>query len=380
MTNDQLQQFTRDTEPSEISFLAVCQEPEVRNQVAAPLIARGFPGESCADTAQALTLLEQKPFQVALCDVNVPGIGAFGLLEQVQSRFPDTAFVMAVDFEEAFDVAAAVRAGVADYVVKPPHPETLVARVRRAVEVRYRERALEKHRSRLEEIVRQRAQQLGRARERIERTCDETLRALGYALDLRDNETAGHSQRVTRYCLELAKAMHCSSDELKTIVRGAYLHDIGKIGVPDAILRKPAELTEIERGIMEAHVRIGYEMIRRISFLGAPAEIVLAHQERFDGAGYPRGLAGDEIPLGARIFAVADTLDAMTRNRPYRRAVPFSVARAEIIRESGRQFDPKVVEAFLSLPQELWESIRDEVKSQQEGPDPYWWIHPSAGL
>jgi HD-GYP domain-containing protein (c-di-GMP phosphodiesterase class II) len=147
---------------------------------------------------------------------------------------------------------------------------------------------------------------------------------------------------------------------LKNIARGSYLHDIGKIGIPDAILLKPGKLTPEERLVMDSHTRIGYDLVCRINFLAGAAEIVLTHQERFDGTGYPQGLAGDEIPIGARIFAAADTLDAMTSDRPYRRALPFAAAKAEIIRESGRQFDPKVVEAFLSLPVSTWHEIRQQ--------------------
>jgi HD-GYP domain-containing protein (c-di-GMP phosphodiesterase class II) len=155
--------------------------------------------------------------------------------------------------------------------------------------------------------------------------------------------------------------MGCSSEQLKALSRGAYLHDIGKIGTPDAILLKPGKLTEEERAIMETHVRIGYELMCSIAFLASSAEIVLTHHERYDGAGYPQGLIGEGIPLSARIFAAADTLDAMTSDRPYRRALPYSAAREEIIRESGRQFDPKVVKGFLAIPEEVFEAIRLDV-------------------
>ncbi len=220
---------------------------------------------------------------------------------------------------------------------------------------------LARYRQKLEVMVEDRTRQLEAARRRIELTYDETLAALGAALDLRDTETAGHSRRVTLYSLEMARAMGCSPDQLKQIARGAYLHDIGKIGVPDSILLKPGKLTAGEAAVMESHVRIGYELVSRIAFLAGAAEIVLTHQERFDGTGYPQGLMGEEIPLGARIFAVADTLDAMTSDRPYRKALPFSVAREEIIRESGRQFDPAVVEAFLAVPEQRWTEIRHQV-------------------
>jgi putative nucleotidyltransferase with HDIG domain len=191
---------------------------------------------------------------------------------------------------------------------------------------------------------------MGAALRQIELTYDETLRALGAALDLRDMETAGHSERVTRYSLLIARAMNSSQDELLQITRGAYLHDIGKIGIPDSILRKEGKLDPEEMDIMRTHVRIGYELVRRIAFLMPAAEIILSHHESYDGSGYPQGLRGRDIPRGARIFALADALDAITSDRPYRPAQPFNAAREEIAREAGKRFDPEAAEAFLSLP------------------------------
>ncbi len=199
------------------------------------------------------------------------------------------------------------------------------------------------------------------ATDRLELSYDDTLGTLGAALDLRDNETAGHSHRVTRYCVELAKRMSCKGELLKHIERGAYLHDIGKIGTPDAILLKPGKLTPEERKIMEQHALRGFELVSEIEFLHEAAQIVYSHQERYDGKGYPRQLAGDSIPLGARIFAVADTFDAMTSDRPYRKALSLEAALAEIHKESGRQFDPAVVNVLEGIPAGVWDNIRNEV-------------------
>jgi HD-GYP domain-containing protein (c-di-GMP phosphodiesterase class II) len=189
---------------------------------------------------------------------------------------------------------------------------------------------------------------------------DQTLRALGGALDLRDNETAGHSQRVTRYSLEIGQAMNCNEEELGELALGASLHDIGKIGIPDAILLKPGKLNPEETEIMRRHVNISHDLVSQHLFLSHAAQIVLTHHEFYDGSGYPQGLIATEIPLGARIFAVADTLDAMTSDRPYRAALPFRMAREEIRRCSGSQFDPDVVQAFRRIPEEVWSRIRAE--------------------
>jgi len=228
------------------------------------------------------------------------------------------------------------------------------------VEVKRMEAELEEYRNRLEGMVEQRTIQLRSAMQRIEFTYDETLEALAAALDLRDNETAGHSRRVTLYSLEMAKRLSFPGDEVKHLERGAYLHDIGKIGIPDSILLKPGKLTPEETAIMQTHVRIGYKLMSRVAFLAEAAEIVLTHQEFYDGTGYPQGLAREEIPLGARIFSIADTMDAIMSDRPYRQGRSYEVARDEIQRESGRQFDPQVVAVFLAIPEQIWSAIRKE--------------------
>jgi cyclic di-GMP phosphodiesterase len=202
----------------------------------------------------------------------------------------------------------------------------------------------------LEQLVQERTAQLSRALVQLEQSYDHTIEALGSALDLKDAKTEGHRQRVTAFCISIAKAMPVPDTDPPILARAAFLHDIGKMAIPDSILRKPGPLTDDEKKIMRKHCEIGYNMLIRIPFLRDAAEIVLSHQEFFDGTGYPRGLKGEEIPLGARIFAVAETLDTIISDQPYRRALPLSHAREEIRRCSGSQFDPKVVEVFFSLP------------------------------
>jgi HD-GYP domain-containing protein (c-di-GMP phosphodiesterase class II) len=183
------------------------------------------------------------------------------------------------------------------------------------------------------------------------------LLALSAALDARDRETEGHSQRVTRLALTIGRRLDLSQAELTNLERGALLHDVGKIGISDNILLKAGPLSPAERAVMNRHPQLGYEMLRAIPFLKDALPVVLHHQEMYDGSGYPAGLRGQEIPLGARIFAVADTYDAMTSIRPYRRALSHEQALAEILRCSGTQFDPRVVAAFLTLDSDILPSL-----------------------
>jgi putative nucleotidyltransferase with HDIG domain len=235
--------------------------------------------------------------------------------------------------------------------------------VRRALEHRRLKLENRAYQSNLESLVAARTEQLRQAMTDLERSYDITLEALGDALDLKDAETEGHSKRVTAFTIAMARKMGMSGDKIRVIARGAFLHDIGKMAIPDSILRKPGALVETEVMIMREHCARGYHMLKKIPFLADAAEIVYSHQEKYDGTGYPRGLVGDEIPIGARLFAVADTLDAMTSDRPYRAAQSVNAARDEIRRFSGTQFDPKVVEIFLSMPESIWEDLRREINS-----------------
>jgi putative nucleotidyltransferase with HDIG domain len=191
----------------------------------------------------------------------------------------------------------------------------------------------------------------------IETTYDTSLQALSSALDSRDNETNGHSFRVTAYTIRLAQEMGLNNEQLTAIMRGALLHDVGKIGVPDSILLKQGPLTSEEWERMRSHVEIGYHMLKHIPFLESALEIVRFHHERWDGTGYPHGLKGEEIPLSARIFAVCDAYDAITSDRPYRKGRSYEEALREIVAQSGRQFDPSVVDALQRIPPEEWIGI-----------------------
>ena len=212
--------------------------------------------------------------------------------------------------------------------------------------------------------IRQLEQLVQELTDQLEQSYDDTLEALASALDLKCAETEGHCQRVTAFCISIAKTMPVPDTYLPILTRAAFLHDIGKMAIPDGILFKPGPLTDEEKKIMRTHCEIGYNMLIRIPFLRDAAEIVLALREFFDGTGYPRRLKGEEIPLGARILAVADALDAMISDQPYRRALPTLQAREEIRRCSSSQFDPEVVKVFLSIPEQHWIELREKLKNR----------------
>jgi putative nucleotidyltransferase with HDIG domain len=198
----------------------------------------------------------------------------------------------------------------------------------------------------------------------LQNSYDLTLDALSAALDLRDRETEGHSRRVVEYTARLAEQMGLDKEAIKSIRRGALIHDIGKIGVPDAVLHKPGTLDEEERKIIKRHPKAGYDMLVGIPYLREEIKIVICHQEKWDGTGYPFGLRGEEIALGARLFAIADTFDALTSDRPYRQGQSYETAHQLIEAESGKQFDPQAVAAFLAIPAEEWTQIRARVMEE----------------
>jgi putative nucleotidyltransferase with HDIG domain len=281
------------------------------------------------------------------------------LLARLRELDPDVPVIMVTAMHDIAIALEAIRNGAYDYILKPFEKDQLYMSVGRALEHRRLVMENRSYQSDLEQLVAERTQQLSLALRDLEQSYDHTLEALGGALDAKDAETEGHCQRVTAFTIRMAEAMGVDKVALRHIARGAFLHDIGKMGIPDSILRKPGPLTADERTVMRRHCDIGFDVLKRIPFLKEAAEIVLTHQECYDGTGYPQGLKGEDIPVGSRIFAVADTLDAMISDRPYRKALPISVAREEIRKNAGTQFDPRVVAVFLSVPDRIWQDLHD---------------------
>jgi putative nucleotidyltransferase with HDIG domain len=346
-------------------ILVVDDEEAIREIVSSMLTAAGYSCKQAASGIEALAILTSgEVFELLLSDLMMAELDGIGLLERTKEKYPDMPVVMVTAVHDISVALAAIRNGAYDYLLKPFEREQLLATVSRALENRRLKLENRTYQTNLESLVEARTQQLQEALRDLERSYDITLQALGDALDLKDRETEGHSRRVTAFTMAIARAMGLPAEQVAMIARGAFLHDIGKMAIPDAILRKPGALTEAETEIMREHCFRGYQMLKKIPFLSEASEIVYTHQERYDGTGYPRGLSGKDIPLGSRIFSIADTLDAITSDRPYRAAQTIQVAREEVERFSGRQFDPEVVRVFLDMPDTIWEDLRKEINSQ----------------
>ena len=342
-------------------ILVVDDEQLMRTLLSSLLQREGYSVESARDNEDALRVLGMKNIDLILAELRMGNSDGMRLIEQIKGRRMQTPVIMVTAIHEVNTAMSAMRAGAFDVVFKPFENSTVLDSVERAVAYCNTTRKDSSYRNTLEHLVEGRTSMLRQAMYELESSYDTTLEALGDALDLKDPETEGHSRRVTAYTIALAHAMGIDKADIKIIKHGAFLHDIGKMAIPDSILLKPGRLEPEEQEKMRTHCMLGYQIVRKVPFLREASEIVYSHQEHFDGGGYPRKLKGEHIPLGARIFAVADALDAITSDRPYRKGSPFSAARNEIARCSGTQFDPQVVEAFMKMPPAVWEELREAI-------------------
>jgi putative nucleotidyltransferase with HDIG domain len=345
------------------NILVVDDEEAIREVVSTMLESKGYHCTAVQNGRVAQEQVKKSTPDLVLSDMIMPEMDGLKFLEWMRQYDPEVPVIMVTAIHDISTALEAIRRGAYDYILKPFEKDQLFLGVGRALQHRRLIIENRSYQSNLEQLVEERTARLEAALDQLEQSYDDTLEALGSALDLKDAETEGHCQRVTAFCISIAKEMPVPAPYLAVLARAAFLHDIGKMAIPDGILRKPGPLNDDEKQIMRKHCEIGYNMLIRIPFLRDAAEIVLAHQEFYDGSGYPRGLKGDQIPLGARIFTIADSLDAMISDRPYRRALPMSHAREEILRCSGSQFDPKVVEVFVSIPEQHWLDLRENLGS-----------------
>ncbi|MBI5410638.1 MAG: response regulator [Nitrospirae bacterium] len=352
----------------EAVILVVDDEPAVSSLIRDILAETGASILTVERADDALSLLGERPIDVLLADIHMPGLSGIDLLKQVRKIDSSLIVIMITGSRDLKLAVHAIQGGADDYLVKPFDIQDLHAAVSRGLAKRQAILGGRAYQTMLETQVSQRTSEIQQVVRHLESTYRATLKALGAALDTRDVETYAHSERVAQYALTLGRILNMSASDLTTLERGVYLHDIGKIGVPDRILLKQDKLDETEWTIMRQHPQLGHRLASRVDFLQGASKIILTHHERYDGQGYPNGLKGEAIPIGSRIFAVVDTLDAITSDRPYRKAEPFAGACEEIARYRGRQFDPAIVDAFMSIPQHIWSDIREAINSQSALP------------
>lgn len=324
------------------------------------------------DAATARVLIAQQTPDVIVLDVLLVGMDGIEFCRELKSK-RETREIGVVLLSGAVGASrvAADAAGAEAFVPKPFSPLELLAVVERLAgglygvpfRVPFRSTRMGSEEEQLLLYARdlQHILQIERAqRSLVQQAYRETVAAFASALESKDTGTRAHSQRVQRYAIELARCVDNGLADDPSAEYGFLLHDVGKIGIPDRVLQKPGPLDESERMLMQTHTVLGEQMLGKVALLqGAGVHIVRSHHERWDGAGYPDGLVGEEIPLGARIFAVADTLDAITSDRPYRARLPWSTARDEIVEQSGRQFDPAVTDGFRTCESALREVRRE---------------------
>ena len=315
----------------------------------------------------ALAELRTHSFDLVISDIMMGGMSGLEMIPHVLALAPGTVVIVVSGAQTVESAIDALRVGAFDYVMKPFDLHHVEAAVRRALEHRTLLEEKRHYENYLEEMVEQRTRELDHALHSLEDAYRTTLKALTAALEARDQETHGHSERVVTFSMRLGRELGLSKKQLRALEFGSLLHDIGKIGVPDAILRKPASLTSEEWTRMRQHPAHGRKILAGIEFLEGAARVVAEHHEKWDGSGYPLGLRGAEIDLNARIVAVADAFDAMTSDRVYRVGRPYEAAARELDEHTGSQFDPMVVEAFHRIAREEWDEMRKRSLEAQHG-------------
>ena len=348
-------------------ILIVDDEPEI-TAILSDLFSGEYDCTAAGAAEEALRQLAIMDYELVISDITMPGMSGLDMIPHVKKNSPNTVVVMISGMQTVESAIDALRLGAFDYVMKPFDLRQVEAVVTRALEHQDLIVAKQRYEDHLEELVEQRTAELDQALNSLEDAYRSTLKALTTALETRDLETHGHSERVVSYSLRLGREYGLDGERTKALEFGALLHDIGKIGVPDLILRKPAKLTPEEWVLMRQHPMHGQQILRGIKFLEGAARVVAQHHEKCDGSGYPLGLSGEEIDICARIFSVADAFDAITSDRVYRKGKSYQAAAQELDEWAGRQFDPKVVEAFHRVPEEDWQELHEQslIKKEDE--------------
>lgn len=331
---------------------------------------REFLKDALADSAEhvctaggfreALHAMELHPHDVVLCDICMPDSNGMDFLNVAAQLKWDCAVILMTGHATLDQVVGGVRLHAADFLLKPFTLDSLRRSTTKAYERLLLERQKRSEREVLASGLIERTHELEVARQTLRETCRSALESLVATLEAKEYETYAHSFRVRAYAMHLARLMNYPPPGLSNLAYAAVLHDIGKIGISDTVLLKPGPLTKEEFEMLKRHSALGQQIVGRMGFLNDVLKAIRHHHERWDGRGYPDGIRGEQIPIEARLFGVADTLDAMTSDRCYRKALTISDARAEILRESGRQFDPAVAEAALGVSDATWIELRKQ--------------------
>jgi putative two-component system response regulator len=331
------------------TILVVDDETLVNTILARYLSQAGYDCLTAQSGHEALEKLGERPSALALCDIRMPGMDGIELLRRIK-QFDDEIAVIMVSAVDNREVAVeAMRAGAYDYVIKPFHLEEVLISVQRALENRRLVLERKEYQRDLERRVEERTRELAQKNEELERLFKSAIESIVLTLEAKDKYTEGHSRRVSVHATAIAEELGLSEEDIENVRRAALLHDIGKVGTKESILNKPGELTDEEGNHIRSHPETAVSILGPITPLHGVLDFIKHVHENYDGSGYPDRLKGDEIPLGARIIAVADVFDAMTSPRPYRAAMETDVVLEHIRNEAGRQFDPVVVEAFLRV-------------------------------
>jgi response regulator RpfG family c-di-GMP phosphodiesterase len=338
--------------------LIVDDELDIRATLRAAFGSAGYDCRIAGNGREAALMYDTERSPLTITDLKMPVMDGLDLLRHVRARDADAAVIMLTGAADVSVAVESLKQGASDFILKPVDLDQILLSAERALERRQLLIEHREHHVLLEYRVAEATRELASALGELRQTYQATLEALGSALATREVGTELHSRRVHAYSIALARAHGISESELEALGRGVLLHDIGKIGISDAILLKPGPLTPEEWQVMRTHPEVGRQFLDRIPFLRDAIPVVYHHHERWDGTGYPLGLAGSAIPLAARIFAVADAFDALTFDRPYSKAIPMADARERIRIAAGTHFDPDVVATFLAMPLDVFETAR----------------------
>jgi len=310
----------------------------------------GKEGYSCTTAnsgKEALSHFYQGTFSLIISDINMPEMNGIELLQKVKATDPKVKVIMVTAYPEIDLAVNAMRLGAYDFIIKPADLDLIVMSVKKALESKRLEEEIEAYHNRLEEMVGERTAKLQQAYRYLKKSHLDSVKVLVEAIDAKDPYTRGHSDRVKRMSLAIAKQIGFSEERLEILEYGALLHDIGKIGIKDEILQKQGPLNSTEYQSIREHPLIGVKIVEGVEFFKNKSPMIRHHHEYYDGSGYPDGLAGEDIPLEARIINLPDAFDAMTSARPHRGVVPLQDVLGEIERCKGKQFDPKIVDIFI---------------------------------